>query len=541
MYNVLREAAPNIQTPVIQGDSLLILSEVDPKEVAKLTEVKTDYSKIIQDANLKSRESLAVKNLDTSLVNLYKRFSQAIEENRIFRINDNEDNDCAMSNYEKLEKAKLPDQVFQIIKRKLAVAIMSDIVDRMATVASQGKAFPDIPTGYIRIIPEMLDRGLNIIGQNHPSASNILLLKNTHKIMTRLGNPKHQPDVKKELLGLVANDPKYPHYQVLLAHTYLRMNDLDSAIFYFEKVKKLLPNQVYSEINIADAYLRNQQLEKAVNYYQKAIDQDSTIAEAYHKLMTVYWQQKNYPNVLSLGEKTISLTRNSDKTPMNMQWGNSMRRYTSLDRIFRVHYMTANKAKIIETINRYEQCAKEDYNKLYDDSYYWAITHLAHVCWDDTTGQWQKPIIQATDRMIAIVKSKLVKSKNKEAQVQDWRILGAYYHYIGQNKLAERYLKDAVRIYEDESHSVGVRYLPKTRKLAAFWLDTIDSYLELCILAIEKGNLKEALQWLEKSMTKGCKRKDLYQSPHIIPELHNLAEYKALMIKYFPQKTPEKK
>ena len=106
--NVLKQANPNIQTPVIIGNDKQLLSLVNTEGLEKLTEMEQKNFALMSEVNTKGDDKKSLDELaklDTTIVETYKKFTKALKERRIMPHDDSLDN--ALIHYRKLETYKL--------------------------------------------------------------------------------------------------------------------------------------------------------------------------------------------------------------------------------------------------------------------------------------------------------------------------------------------------------------------------------------------------------------------------------------------------
>lgn len=338
--NVVREANPNTQTPVIQGNAKQTLSQSSEAGLQKLAEDERLSFPIITEANLKAADPMAmIGGLDNSLVETYKKFEKAITEKRLNTF-DNE-KDYALLHYRKLAKEKVPEHLLAIMKRNLGAALMERELAIMSDLRE--KAQGTLPRNTFtnkEILPnaiQNLKEIIKIFGEQHfmsaflqarvwvlesqlPSKSSQISFDNK-KIDERLEEGRMQYEAYKQrqrtlLLQSLKYEPNMVSTYSLLSTSYRGLigqvmayreldSKLDSALFYQAKVVELLPNQGLAHLNLANTYApipyttadnKSAPQPKAIEHYEKAILLDSTLRAAYSELGNLYMGLQIQPN-----------------------------------------------------------------------------------------------------------------------------------------------------------------------------------------------------------------------------------------------------
>ena len=305
--NVVRQANPNVQTPVIIGNAEQQLSVANTEGLKKLAELEQKNFALLTEVNIKGDEKRNLDDLaklDTTIVETYKRFAKALKEKRIAPHDDSLD--CALFHYKKLETYKLPDNLAQMIKRNMAVGLMDMELAIMKDVREKG--IPWIEKGEkITVAIRNLEETMNLFGSSHHIykylQARVMMLKpyipqkmfsNSQTVDDNLRAQKESRQNAKEsfLKGLIL-EPNMISTYILLSSIYRSLNKPDSAIYYQEKVVKLLPNQAWASYNLGQSYSRIKYKDangnyaihpKAIEYLEKAVELDSTFDYVYEIL-----------------------------------------------------------------------------------------------------------------------------------------------------------------------------------------------------------------------------------------------------------------
>ena len=325
--NVVKEAAPNVQTPLIQGDSKALLAKINELELKKLLDAERLGFPIITEANFKANIEDLLVALDSSLVGTYKSFRKALDEKRIHVFDDK--NDYALLHYRTLMEAKIPEKISAVMKRSLAAALLERELNLLKDVRERG-------AGYLRrndtADPNTL---LNAI-QNLKEAQNLLgtahyfypLLQSRIWVLesqsTRLTSPITLPDnrtieqkvkdgrmaaqIRRNLMRQALEiEPNMISTYSLLSSSYRAETgyvgvdyigrQIDSALYYQEKVVELIPNQTLALYNLGSSYAqipfsnsagKSVPHPKAIALFERIIQLDSSFRLAYKNLGDLY-------------------------------------------------------------------------------------------------------------------------------------------------------------------------------------------------------------------------------------------------------------
>lgn len=368
--NVVKEAAPNVQTPLIQGDSKALLAKVNELELKKLLDAERLGFPIITEANFKANIEDLLVELDSSLVGTYKRFRKALDEKRI-NVFDNK-SDYALLHYRTLAEAKIPEKILSVMKRSLAATLLERELNLLKDVRERGNGYlnrndmanPNTLLNAIQNLKEAQD----ILGSAHyfypllqsriwvlesqmpPQVSPPALSDNrTPEQKSKDGRLVYEARKRKErsllrqALGIESN--MISTYSLLsssyraLAETVIVAADgddmarkLDSALYYQERVAELLPNQAQAHFNLASSYapvpytnLAGKLVPhpKAIAHFERTIQVDSLFLPAYTALGDLYMgfqiqssgfrdmatdlEYRNYPKAIACFKKVLSM------------------------------------------------------------------------------------------------------------------------------------------------------------------------------------------------------------------------------------------
>ena len=366
--NVIKEAAPNVQTPLIQGDSKALLAKVNELELKKLLDAERLGFPIITEANFKANIEDLLVELDSSLVGTYKRFRKALDEKRINVFDDK--NDYALSHYRTMAAAKVPEKILAVMKRSLAAALLERELNLLKDVRERGAGYLNRndmanPNSLLNAI-QNLKEAQDILGSAHyfhpllqsriwvldsqvsPQVSPPALSDNrTPEQKSKDGRLVYEARKRKErslLRQALEVEPNMISTYSLLSSSYRALAEmplispddmgrkLDSALYYQERVAELLPNQAQAHYNLASSYApvpytnsagKSVPHPKAIAHFERAIQVDSFLLPAYPALGDLYMglqiqsdgfrematdpAYRNYPRAIACFEKALSI------------------------------------------------------------------------------------------------------------------------------------------------------------------------------------------------------------------------------------------
>ena len=349
--NVVKEAAPNVQTPLIQGDFKALLAKVNELELKKLLDAERLGFPIITEANFKANIEDLLVELDSSLVGTYKKFSKALKEKRLAPHDDSID--FAVIHFKKLATQKIPDHLLQLMKRNLAAALMERELSLLQNVREKGQGF--IPRNAKTLLPAIynLEETMKILGSQHY----LFIYLQARKLVLEAALPlkadfKMQIDEmlnasrentrqgKEILLKSLQLEPNMVSTYTLLSTHYRVLGKADSAIYYQEKGLDLLPNQALAFLAASTNYLLVDQKTphpKMIEYLERAVQLDSNLIEAHRSLADLYSGRgtsfHNYPKAIYSYKKVLDFYQKSDDELLRL----GLHKVPNKDEIFRTN------------------------------------------------------------------------------------------------------------------------------------------------------------------------------------------------------------
>jgi tetratricopeptide (TPR) repeat protein len=325
--NVVREANPNTQTPVIQGNAKQMLSQSSEAGLKKLADAERLSFPIITEANLKAADPMTmIGGLDKTLVETYNKLTKALAEKRLNTF-DNE-KDYALLHYRKLVAEKVPEHLLAIIKRNLGAALaerermimsnlretgntvfiraekiispaISNLKEAMNLLGVKHQLYPFLQARVLVLEGEMAPAKPTIEAKSGDEIDHISVTSpsNIRQVWTRKEREILDKRKKMLLLKSLQFEPNMISTYVLLASAYRTNNQPDSAIYYQEKITELLPNEGFTFKNLGSYYdglkytnAKGQPIphpkaianyEKAVEVFERDIKRNRTAHKAY--------------------------------------------------------------------------------------------------------------------------------------------------------------------------------------------------------------------------------------------------------------------
>ncbi len=351
--NVVREANPNIQTPVILGNNKQFLSKVSKEGLAKLADYEKRNFPIITEVNLKGgeeRDNLLISKLDTTLVYTYKQFTKALKDKRLNTFDDS--TNYALLHYRKLIARKIPDNLVQLMKRNLGAALQERELELLKNAREQGSGFVVRLEKQLNPAIANMDEVMKLFGEDHylykPLQARKLVLE------ARTGFPRMALSNKNsvdEQIQTVENERLKYYFkerQLLMRSLTLEPNMIstysllssnyrdaknsihaskpetstqmqDSSTYYQAKVVELLPNKAEAHFQLAMSYPQTVHIEgkgimnvshpKAISHLEQAIALDSSHVSALNTLanMCLLPDAKKYPTAIRCYERLLRM------------------------------------------------------------------------------------------------------------------------------------------------------------------------------------------------------------------------------------------
>ncbi|MFN8354233.1 MAG: caspase family protein [Spirosomataceae bacterium] len=291
---VVGEAAPNVQTPVVLGNSKQQVSVVSKAAMKGLAEAEKRQIPILTEVNIKGgeeREALLNSRLDTTLSSTYRKFIQALKTKRINTYDDS--TDYALMHFRTLEARRVPENLLKMMKRNLGAALMEKELQVMKNLRETGSTLSRLSEAKT-LLPATanLREAINLLGTDHyiypylkartlileaemsqpkplsiPTSQQIDMKEaaqvsyssdgKTKQIITKEEARKNVVKKRQLMLESLALEPNMVSTYALLASSYrvdLMDKKNDSTIYFLDKVTELLPNSGYTYFNLGYTY-----------------------------------------------------------------------------------------------------------------------------------------------------------------------------------------------------------------------------------------------------------------------------------------------
>lgn len=264
----LTEEVPNLtkpdsQNPVIEGKSTDFLVEVDTVVFDKLKKTKEAifpmFSKLVfkgWEDNILVKKSLEIKEL-------YKKFKQAIQENKLI----GSKSDCAYYFYEKLLNANPKDEGFRgHITSEIVVALQNKAMTILKPMVDNFTEDNKILSDSLKKINHNnriqasleLDAALKIIGVSNTLYNNLLarklFLDAQNLTYDNIFDDKNATQALNLLKISEELESDMIYTYVGLATFYVLKTQLDSSLYFIQKCHQILPNNLVIKRYLADQY-----------------------------------------------------------------------------------------------------------------------------------------------------------------------------------------------------------------------------------------------------------------------------------------------
>ena len=559
--NVLREANPNIQTPVVMGNSKQLLSKVSKEGLAKLADYEKRNFPIITEVNLKGggeSDALLISKLDTTLVSTYKLFTKAIKEKRLNTFDDS--TNYALLHYRKLVARKIPDNLVQLMKRNLGAALQERELDLLKEPREKGR-------GYVvrvekLLVPAIANLGeaMKLFGPSHYfynflQARKWVLEGSLQSSIPRTESKEAQLRIIREdklrekasLLKALQLEPNMISTYGLLATFYKGQHQPDSALYYQEKVVALLPNQAYPYLTLGGAYSTIKYTDannkpvphpKAIQYLEKVIELEPTMVQPYSMLGELYMIGKiyhgetptsyhDYPKAIYYYEKALSFHeipeqelrtidfKNPSSNEKQQNFGLQNKYYAILCFLYKAtgdipkseEYFNKliQKVAIVSSVSAYRNAVFDMYSLCYYDK------NNSEMYLKQALDILQRALKRADeDLKVASAKDKLTLSlEYKNLLIAIGSTQRAIKNYAEAEKMLQQALEYPIADTQVKLKLVTMSYLGDhdrfitvafgIQKAGTIYKYSLDANVELFFLNLEQDKPDEAFAWLEKA------------------------------------------
>ncbi len=337
--HVTEEVAPVSQVPMVIGNRMEKLSNVNVSLLADLRSGKTNQIEMLTSVEMRGLEEEVLSKLDSNIREMYLLFKQALKE-KVFLYPRNA---CADAYYERLLAEPGLGKLHSTLRRNYAAALQDDAQQELNTLLKSGLTEQVLSNAkaseLFKNYPSYLERAAQLLGREHYLYPTLQARK--HYFEACLSN---DPSEKKKHLFETL------HWQADMPHAYNQLialypeTQIDSAEYYASKALELVPNwvvpyvslaKVYQLLNhheraeqilhdglkvdsnslylwyaIANFYSNRNQLEEAEYWYKKVLARtgdEICFPCAYNNLGTAYDKAKRYSEAEKLFRKAIQL------------------------------------------------------------------------------------------------------------------------------------------------------------------------------------------------------------------------------------------
>ncbi len=478
--HVTREVAPAQQNPMTVGNKRELLTRVDPELLGQMKEGDKERIRLFTAVESRSMEEEVLAGLHDSLVQTYQAFKRAIKEKRFLF----PDDDCAEAYFQKLIQEPSLNRMYSTMRRNYAAALQDEAQQEMNTMLHSGLTKQILkgvgPSVLYQNYPAYLERAAELLGETHYMYKPLKARKYFFEGRLRKKRNERPPYFWKAL----ELQPEMPLAMVELIRC-AEADQLDTAMYYFQKSKDLIPSWVEPYLAMSSFYIfRLGQFDKAEELLDMAGQVDSTSVVVWYNKAILYKDHDQFDQAEYWFLKTIRSSGNGICFPCA---------YNSLGVLY-------NKTSLLK---EGEEILKQG---LRIDSTYWmfhanlAITYQKRRDWE-------------------LCKKACLKAMEYGPDIGRLHcILGdAQMHLSGQLKEAKSSLDRAVVLTPDDP----------------------DVYVCLAKWALKKGRHEQAWVYFQQGLEKGIGNgilsiQDVQDDPDFM-ELRKESRWEELLREFFPE------
>ncbi len=543
--HVSAEVAPVSQVPMILGNRTEQLARVDASYLASIKSGKTNQPTLLSSIESRGMEEDVLASVDSTVRMNYMLFRKTLKEKKFIEPESN----CAEYYYQQLIRQAGLSRLHSTMTRNYAAALQDDAQQVMNIMLKSGlteqvlknKSFSKLFKNY----PTYLSRASELLGKNHYMYQILKARQHYFEglMLTSRMNARAQFRIALEL------QPDMPHAMIQMIRN-SEANQLDSALYYFEKVKGIVPQWVEPYLAMSKFYewrIKNfEQAEEMLNLAGK-LDSNSVLVK--YKKADFYYMQGNFELAEHWLLSVIESIQGDICFPCAYQnLGNvyisterfdlaekSYRKAIQLDSTFIPAYIGLG--NVYRNTHQYDlmelyvvQGLRLDSNSIYGNN-------LLGTVYQDTR-RYELALRQF---------KKVIKLDSNF--VHAYYNVGRTYFLMNQNDLAEKYDKKTIELdstYWEAFFDLGSIYRSSKHLIEAehMFLKVLEinskvisaNYNLACIYSLQ-NQLEESFKNLEHSLKNDNISFDVLQSEQ---DLNNLREqkklWKDLMKKYFPEK-----
>ncbi len=522
LQDIVPEETDYSQIPIALGNMKSVVGNVDEPMLAQLREKKSLELPTLKSIGRKGVVEDLIADSDTSIQRLYNQFVAAIEKGNLMNPVGSSANDYF--------KALITIESIKPVQGYLKRSFVASLIDESQKSLSEWIFKPEremvtwfsptqVRNKYGKY-PGYLYRAAELVGTNHYMYPHFMARMTLFE-----GGIQYLQKIywKDQISGELALEkfreslewqPNSAHTHLWMAMTHFyNMQQSDSAYIHIRKAIDISP--AWGLLHQWNAYFLIE--EKKFNEAQAILDErhhsDSTNAFYWDTWAYWYFWQGKYKKTIEIYEKTLLM----DSTAALIR-GNRILVYGFL----------GEKEKALEV---YNEIVKIDSLSGFPHYFLGNLFYLS--------GQYEKSI-EPFEKAL----------KYDPYMIWAYTQLGDAYTYLGRFEESEKILMEGYKLdstYMPLVNAVGGVYLGKgdTKNAEKMFLRAIElddtnwiPYFNLVFINIEHGKTDEAIEFFEIALSKGLKN---YYNQYIknnkdLEAIRNLAEFKILMDKYFPNR-----
>ncbi|MBK9108774.1 MAG: tetratricopeptide repeat protein [Saprospiraceae bacterium] len=543
--HVSKEVAPVSQMPMILGNRMELLAHVDASLLASVKSSKSHQLALLSSIESRGMEEDILSSVDTSIRLNYKLFNKALKEKKFIEPESN----CAEYYYQHLMAHAGLSRLHSTMTRNYAAALQDDAQQVMNIMLKSGLTEQVLKnTSFSKLFksyPAYLERASELLGKGHYMYQILQARKYYFEGLMKTSRKEARTLFRKAL----ELQPDMPHAMIQL----VRMsegNQLDSALYYFEKGKNLVPQWVEPYLSMSKFYeWRTKQTDKAEEILILAGKLDSTSVLVKYKKADFYYTQGKFELAEQFFLSVIESIQGDICFPcayhnLGNVYFNTQRydlaeiqyhKAIQIDSTFSPAYFgLGNVYRSTLRYNLMEKCLEK---AILLDSNSVIVNNSLGILYLDT---------HRYDLAVA----KLLKIIQLDSGfVHAYYNLGRTYKMSKRDDLAEKYYKKTIELditYWEAFFDLGYLYLNSKRLVEAEQMfykvleivpNDFTAYYNLACISGIQGKIDQAYEHLAHTLKMGYKDFDtMHNDKDLILLRQRTQQWNSLMKKYFPDK-----
>lgn len=287
------EVAPISQFPMVVGNRNTIVATINPELFQSLKKDKNKELSELSYIQTKSLEENILANTDSITKILYSDFLNALNENRLIEPESN----CAKMYFDKLIINQELTQLHSAMRRNFAAKLLDETQQYMNALIKANVKIIECQ-GFRKFIPRSANITLaaELLGPNHYLYPHLMARQNLCKaIEYYFQRNKQSIDTALHFLHKsFALDSSLPITHLFMERAYLKLDKLDSALYYMNICNEAIPDWIIPFTTLAEVLLPHPEHDSIVGLaLDKAYRIDST-----HPHISQYmaWKMLNQNN-----------------------------------------------------------------------------------------------------------------------------------------------------------------------------------------------------------------------------------------------------